>query len=156
MVQRSLEERFWSKVDKSKDCWEWLARKLPHKGYGVFWREGKMNRAHRVSYEMTYGEIPKDMHVLHKCDNPACVRPEHLFLGTNDDNVADRVQKERSALGVGEDNNRAKLTEQDIRDIRAEHATGKSGYVKLAKRYNVVPSTIRDIVHCKTWSHVVG
>src|SRR5713226_5546175 len=82
-------ERFWAKVEKTDGCWLWLAATNP-KGYGVFSVDKKTNNvefAHRVSYRLHYGEIPGDMRILHHCDNPTCVRPEHLFIGTPDDNM---------------------------------------------------------------------
>jgi len=101
-------ERFWSKVDKdtSSGCWLWTAGKTPL-GYGIFqvktekcmgWGHWKSVRAHRFAWELTYGLIPEGMNVLHKCDNPPCVRPTHLFLGTQKDNVRDMIHKGRGAV----------------------------------------------------------
>lgn len=95
-------ERFWSKVDRSGDCWEWQASRSTH-GYGFFGRDGKVLYAHRVSYEITNGLIPKGpkrLHVCHHCDNPPCVRPDHLFLGTASDNLNDAYRKGRIDLPV--------------------------------------------------------
>ena len=88
-------ERFWVKVDKSGDCWEWIAFRLKS-GYGRFWYKGAPHQAHRVSWMLhNLSEIPKGQCVLHRCDNPPCVNPDHLFLGTDADNVRDRDQKGR-------------------------------------------------------------
>ncbi len=96
---RDFTERFWTKVNKSLDCWNWLANKYPN-GYGQFQLEGKPRSAHRLSYELAYGPIPKGLVVRHKCDNPGCVRPEHLELGTQADNVQDSVRRSRNANSI--------------------------------------------------------
>lgn len=92
-------DRFWSKVSKksNKECWEWLGKARCGKSmlYGQFWLEGKNATPHRVSYEITYGVFDKTFHVLHKCDNPICVNPKHLWLGTNLDNIRDKMKKGR-------------------------------------------------------------
>ena len=94
---KTTKERFWEKVDKSGDCWKWIAHLL--KGYGRFRLNNKTWSAHRVSWTLHYGEIPEGMCVLHRCDNPGCVNPEHLFLGTRTDNMKDRDQKGRGSNG---------------------------------------------------------
>jgi len=87
-------DRFWSKVSKSDKCWEWTAAKTGH-GYGIFQFEGKLQKAHRVAWVLAMGPIPGGMFVLHRCDNPLCVRLTHLFLGTQQDNVLDAMRKGR-------------------------------------------------------------
>ena len=90
-------DRFWSKVEKGPSCWEWKAGKIPQ-GYGEFWYRGKGWRAPRAAWMFTHGkEPPREMHVCHTCDNPGCVRPDHLFLGTQKDNIQDCVSKGRQA-----------------------------------------------------------
>ena len=91
-------ERFWNKVMKiveTDECWEWIAFKNKD-GYGLFGYNGKNQKAHRVSWQLHNGPIPDGLCVLHKCDNPSCVNPNHLFLGTNADNIKDRVNKNRT------------------------------------------------------------
>lgn len=97
----SAEERFWSKVvivDDDTSCWEWRGW-CDKDGYGNVRRGAGLKRTHRVAYQLVYGEIPEGLFVLHHCDNPPCVRPEHLFLGTHQDNIADKVAKNRQAQG---------------------------------------------------------
>lgn len=152
--------RFWKSVVNSDDCWNWIAGKND-KGYGVFWFDGKNSTAHRFSYEIHLGEIPKGMFVCHSCDTPHCVNPAHLFLGTNRDNVADKCAKGRQARGLaislnrrlprGENSPNSKLTASDIVAIRA--STGIS-QADLAKRFGVVQSQISAIRRGASWSHL--
>src|SRR4030043_361681 len=90
----SVEKRFWNKVNKTDDCWIWTAY-CNKKEYGCFKFQDKSELAHRVSWIIHNGPIPNGLHVLHKCDNPPCVRPDHLFLGTDKDNANDRISKGR-------------------------------------------------------------
>ena len=89
-----LGKRFWSKVNKTDGCWEWTAY-LNKQGYGRYGIGSNVYRAHRLAFEEAYGPIPEGMFVCHKCDNPSCVRPDHLFLGTNSDNLKDCSAKGR-------------------------------------------------------------
>jgi len=89
-----LTERFWSKVNKTNGCWLWTAAQN-RAGYGVLNRDGIATLAHRISYEFQHGPISGGLHVCHHCDTPACVRPDHLFLGTDATNAADRDAKRR-------------------------------------------------------------
>ena len=96
----TTEERFWPKVEKSDGCWLWRANTNPH-GYGQFYLAGKQRLAHRLSWEFANGPIANGLFVCHRCDNPACVRPDHLFLGTNADNMRDAYRKGRLTLPKG-------------------------------------------------------
>ena len=99
---RLLSERFWSKVDKqgSTECWPWTASVVKNLGYGQFGMGGTMMRSHRVAWELSNGPIPAGMFVLHKCDNPPCCNPQHLFIGTQTDNMQDALAKGRHGHGT--------------------------------------------------------
>jgi len=151
---RKLEERFWEKVKKSKGCWIWTGS-CNMKGYGHIGEGGIGGRtlaAHRVAYELTYGSIPTGRFVLHHCDNPSCVNPKHLFLGTQRDNVIDMTKKghKRYKAHIGEDNGRAKLTWNKVRNIRKRYKAGENR-MNLANEYGVHWSTINRIVKNKRW-----
>src|ERR1039457_5628606 len=113
--RKGLIERFWEKVQKSESCWLWTASTF-WDGYGQIGLDGKKMRAHRLSYEINIGEIPEGLLVCHSCDNPRCVRPEHLFLGSQADNAQDMILKERSCRGTK--NSQAKLSKEDVVKIR--------------------------------------
>ena len=151
--------RFWSKVEigNPDECWEWKAP-LDTKGYGNFQIShdnplGRNNpRSHRVSWFISFGEIPENYCVCHKCDNRSCVNPDHLFLGTYDENNKDRVRKGRSA--IGENAPTAKLTESDIVKIRILIADGETQR-DIAKKFNVKHNTIGSISRGVSWKHVI-
>lgn len=151
-----VETRFWAKVKKTEHgCWLWLPP-LAVNGYGQFWVNGRMVGAHRYSYELTYGPIPKHdsyhgMCVLHRCDVRGCVRPDHLFLGTNADNSQDKVSKNRHAKG--ETNGSAKLTKPQVIEIRSQVLAGRT-QSEIAQRFGVHQSVVSVIASRKTWKHV--
>jgi hypothetical protein len=142
-------KRFEDKVLKGEGCWRWSAAKLPT-GYGIFRLNGRNHYAHRLAYELWVGEISKGMFVCHRCDNPSCVRPDHLFLGTNRDNIADRTAKGRSHRPIGERNPKAKLSSEDVAAIRSD--TGRSS--DIAKKYGIAPDTVRHIRNRRIWRHL--
>lgn len=157
VYDKSPEERFWAKVKKSEGdkCWEWqgfLSRGGKSSGYGVFGFEGKMHRAHRIAYRFAFGEFAEHLFVLHRCDNPRCVRPDHLFLGTHTDNMCDMVNKGRASSGPGTQNPSAKLNEQQVLEIRA--LKGKLPRQDIADKYGVSLSAIKRIFAGKAWTHV--
>lgn len=144
-------ESFWSKVDKTTDCWNWTAS-VNRKGYGRFgnptMRQGYMG-AHRFSWVLTYGEIPDGKWVLHKCDNPRCVRPDHLFLGDAAANVSDQIAKDRWLHGSR--NPMAKLTEASALEIREIYSSGNVTYREIGSRFGISPSLVGMIVRGKSW-----
>jgi hypothetical protein len=162
-----VSRRFWEKVLKTETCWIWQASKR-NKGYGAFtWHDddGTLNqdRAHRVVWRLFFGEIPDGQFVLHKCDNPACCNPDHLFLGTKSDNNQDMVNKGRHVPGGahcgksgkwkrGKEHHNVKVDENIVRNIRKDKKT--KSYSQLAEKYNLSVTCLFKIVHKKTWKFV--
>lgn len=147
----SADSRFWSNINKGNDsdCWEWQSN-IDKDGYGYLVRDHKFCRAHRFSYEIQNGPIPKDANVLHRCDNRKCVNPHHLFLGTHADNVSDKTAKKRQAKG--ESHGLAVLDEQQVIQIR--RLGGSISRKSLATMFGVCKATIDNILNRKTWKHV--
>ena len=142
---------FWSLVEKTDGCWLWKGKTDRH-GYGtVSWR-GKRWSAHRAAWVLKHGEIDSETHVLHECDTPACVCPKHLFEGDQVSNMKDRDKKGRVAHGEG--HYAAKLTEEDVRVIRAARDDLTVSIEELATRYDVSPARISEIAHRKAWRRV--
>ena len=176
MKINTLETRFWSYVDKGEPdmCWNWTGGKFKSGGYGQLSRSRKLGpiRAHRYSWELHVGPIPDGLMVCHRCDNPACVNPAHLFLGTQFDNMRDMTVKGRDGahthpeiikhgndhwshkhpekLAHGEKSGQSKLTQAQVDEIRV---LVKSGVMQkdLAPRYGVIPDTISRIIRGATW-----
>lgn len=137
-------------------CWLWVGAKKPG-GYGNAWVDGHYENAHRLAYRLFIGPIPPGLHVLHRCDNPPCVRPDHLFLGTDADNTDDMWKKGRNPVMPvlkGERAPSAVLTDQAVAAIRERHRAGGNRQVDLAKEYGVTQSTISKVIRGATWSHV--
>lgn len=144
-------KRFWDKVKKTDACWEWQACCVKN-GYGQFRADGGSRvYAHRMSWSLSVGQIPCDMDVLHECDNRKCVNPAHLFLGTNQDNIDDKVQKNRQSRGSR--SNRTDLTEQDVLEILRLHRSGISA-VRIAGMFPTSRQAIGEMVKGKSWKHV--
>lgn len=143
-------ERFWSKVDRPAPdaCWEWQAGKFSQ-GYGATHISRKVVYAHRVSYEIHNGPIPDGLFVCHSCDNPACVNPAHLWLGTQAENMHDCQAKGRSARKAARRN--VPLTDAEVQAIRER--SGERGSA-LAKEFGVSPSLISRIIHRTRWTHI--
>jgi len=143
--------RFESKFKKTKGCWVWMGA-ITSRGYGQF-RFGCEQRAHRASYILYKGKIPSGLLVLHSCDNPPCVNPDHLFLGTPKDNTTDMIKKNRDTIR-GEKNNKSKLTEKDVLEIRRLYKSGKYTLVELAKIYKMYMNSIWRITSKESWKHI--
>lgn len=161
--------KFWSgtQISDLLGCWEWQKGLGSPFGYGVFYFDGKSQRAHRVSWTIVYGPIPAGLWVLHKCDNPGCVNPSHLYLGTAKDNMRDSVERGRRPAKYNQplntsyqprlrNNSReykftAKLTPVDVIQIRKLLASGKSGG-SIAKQYSVCRQSIWNIKHRRCWA----
>jgi len=148
MTQKQV-ERFTSKINKGGSCHEWTACKT-HNGYGRITINGITLRAHRVSYGLYVGEIPKGKLVCHSCDNPSCVNPEHLFLGTQADNQRDMTSKGRGRHGAR--NGRAVLRPIDIGEIRRLGTERGVSQHDIALLYGVSPSSVSRIMRNVSWS----
>lgn len=141
-------ERFWAKVKRDEPgCWVWTASKF-WDGYGKFRLGATMVKAHRISFEIHNGQIPDGLHVLHKCDNPACVNPEHLFSGSHAENMADKEAKARGVSFRGSKHGRAKLTEADVAVIRAARGVTQQ---QLADQFGVSNQLISRIKSGGIW-----
>lgn len=151
-LSRRIFRRFWRTVSKSRGCWEWTARKSPT-GYGMFHMLGKDYRAHRVSWWLEHGQLPADLGVLHKCDNPACIRPSHLVLGTQQDNIRDMEAKNRGVHVIGTRHGRARLDPEKVRAIRSTPLQHGS-MTRLARLYGVSYHAIRAVIDGTYWAHV--
>ena len=153
--KRPISERFWEKVLKSEGCWLWQAG-LNSSGYGWIRVGVRPELAHRISWRLTFGEIPSGLCVLHECDVRRCVRPDHLFLGTVRDNNADCVKKGRHRFGtsLGERHGQSKLTEESVREIRASVAAGTT-HGELSQKFGVTRSNISRIARHQAWKGVL-
>jgi hypothetical protein len=163
-INESDIERFWNKVDKNTDsgCWEWTAHLNRPGGYGRIKINGRTEQAHRVSWEIVNGKIPSGKVVCHKCANTICVNPEHLFIGTQYENIQDVVDKGRNNCIKGESHRWSKLTREDVLLIRDKYNTLNRGRMLVqdfvaqqANLYNVNPETIGAIIYGRTWRHLL-
>lgn len=174
-MPKNTPDDFWAKVDRNGPtpehrpelgaCWVWTLSLHPF-GYGRGHLIGMPRSAHRIAWVLTYGSIPDGLFVCHKCDNPSCCNPSHLFTDTQAGNMRDKVRKGRQASGDangartrpetrarGESNGFARVTESIVREIRARHASGEPSR-RLARAFGVCKTTVLKIVNRETWKHV--
>lgn len=155
--RRPVEQRFWERVQKSGGCWIWRGPFMKN-GYGSIGmggREGRREYAHRLSWILANGPIVDGLYVLHRCDVKACVRPDHLFLGTHADNMRDKALKGLAVVASCENSPNAKFTNAQVLAIRQRAAEGAM-YKTLALQHRVHPSVISRIVNRKTWRKLDG
>jgi len=153
--RKPLDVRFWERVDVrgEDECWPWVGS-VVERGYGVLFIQGEDSvLAHRYSWTIHNGLIPDGLFVCHHCDNPPCVNPQHLFLGTNLDNIQDMVRKGRHT--IGERNARAKLTSDQVLRVRELYSSGKYTQEELADMFKVCVSNVYQIVTGKIWKHLL-
>ncbi len=141
-------KRFWAKVNKTGECWEWAASKNSG-GYGQFGLNSKMQGAHRISFFLANGHWPAPC-CCHSCDNPGCVNPAHLREGTQADNIRDRENKGRGVRLRGTEHWRSKLNEEQVRNIRADPRVQR----RIAEEYGVGQDVVSRIKLRKSWKHI--
>ena len=140
-------------IGSKESCWGWKGSK--HKqGYGMAYAQGAVIKAYRLSYLVNIGEIPEGICVCHKCDNPSCVNPDHLFLGTQAENILDMDKKGRRTPQKGAFNHNAKLSEAEVASLREVYSKGGNTISTLAKQYGLSISGCYSIIKRKTWSHI--
>ena len=153
LIWPTPKQRFWKYVDKKSNdkCWNWTGC-CDKDGYGHIGVNGKLIRSHRFSWILKNGTVPDEIYVLHKCDNPKCVNPSHLFLGTQQDNIKDKIYKNRQAKG--EKNGSSKLTVNQVKQIRHLCREGQLTQVKIGKIFHINQTTVSRICTIKNWRHI--
>ncbi len=145
--------RFYGWVVTDAGCWEWQGGRHTN-GYGGLMIRGKSRKVHRLAYEEWVGPIPDDLVIRHRCDNPPCINPEHLMVGTDRDNARDKVERGRQTRNYGERNGLTTLTTAEVFEIRQEYSRGVLTQAMLGEAYGVSRATIGNIVGGKTWTQI--
>jgi hypothetical protein len=148
-----VKDRFLSKVNKTSDCWNWTGY-IGSNRYGQLKINHKMIKSHRVSYELYNGDIPAGLNVLHKCDNTKCVNPDHLFLGSQKENVQDMLTKNRANRAFGSKAGRSRLLQEQVLDIRQQYKVNFISWADLGRRFGVTGNAVRMICLNKVWRHI--
>jgi hypothetical protein len=144
---------FWSHLNKKENgCWEWSHRRNPS-GYGTLKVMNKHALAHRIAWEIAVSEIPENLCVLHRCDNPSCCNPAHLFLGTREENNADKMSKGRHVSLNGTKHPRTYISEDKVKEIR-RMAESKIPHRRIAQHFNMPYQTVYSIISRASWKHV--
>jgi len=155
-AKKSITERFFEKIERIPEagCWIWMGALLSG-GYGAFKMVNptRQARAHVCSWELHNGAVPNGVCVLHQCDVPACVNPAHLFLGTNQDNSDDKFSKNRQRFHKGREHHSAKLSEENVRDLRRLWTEGLT-ITQLGERFHITPQHAWNIANKKRWAHL--
>jgi predicted XRE-type DNA-binding protein len=150
-MKSNTPEDVWKYINKKgeDECWEWIG--AIHNRYGRFSISGKIKPSHYIVYELINNSIPIGLLVCHKCDNPKCCNPKHLFLGTHGDNMRDMINKGRDKKAFGEMNGNSKIKKKEVDEIKQLYSTNNYSQRELAKQFNISQSTIFQIVNRRTW-----
>jgi hypothetical protein len=143
-TRMTAEQRFFSYVDQSSDCWNWTGATFGQGRYGAFWFQGKTIGAHIYSFEHHIAHIPTGMYVCHRCDNPRCVNPQHLFLGFPKENTQDMMQKRRGRWPSGDSHHLSKLTNEQVKQII--QLRGEKTQREIAAMFGVDPSHVSRLM----------
>ncbi len=151
-MNQTTPDKFWKRVSvtNENECWPWNGKRT-NQGYGMVGFEGKTQPAHRIAYIFYFGDFDRSLDILHKCDNPPCCNPNHLFLGTARDNIKDAIAKGRWKPFQREKHPRALLTENQVAEIRSRWKPGYGNAARLAREFKVTKSCVWGILTNRNW-----